>query len=42
MDQHFHSSCVRILRRHIENLGYDTSFSIYDSDDQKNPDAPGF
>ncbi len=31
----FHSSCVRILRRHIENLGYTTSFSIYDSDDQK-------
>ncbi len=31
----FHSSCVRILRRHIEYLGYDTSFSIYDSDDQK-------
>lgn len=31
----FHSTCVRILRRHIENLGYTTSFSIYDSDDQK-------
>ena len=31
----FHSSCVRILRRHIESLGYTTSFSIYDSDDQK-------
>lgn len=31
----FHSSCVRILRLHIENLGYTTSFSIYDSDDQK-------
>ena len=31
----FHSSCVRILRRRIENLGYTTSFSIYDSDDQK-------
>lgn len=31
----FHSLCVRILRRFIENLGYDTSFSIYDSDDQK-------
>ena len=31
----FHSSCVRILRRHIEILGYTTSFSIYDSDDQK-------
>lgn len=31
----FHSTCVRILRRHIEALGYDTNFTIYDSDDQK-------
>ena len=31
----FHSTCVRILRRHIENLGYSTNFTIYDSDDQK-------
>ena len=31
----FHSSCVRILRRFIENLGYSTNFTIYDSDDQK-------
>ena len=31
----FHSSCVRILRRHIEFLGYETNFTIYDSDDQK-------
>ena len=31
----FHSTCVRILRRHIEYLGYTTNFSIYDSDDQK-------
>ena len=31
----FHSTCVRILRRHIEYLGYNTFFSIYDSDDQK-------
>lgn len=31
----FHSTCVRILRRHIDRLGFDTSFSIYDSDDQK-------
>ncbi|MDO5417307.1 MAG: UvrD-helicase domain-containing protein [Lachnospiraceae bacterium] len=31
----FHSTCVRILRWHCENLGYGTSFSIYDSDDQK-------
>lgn len=31
----FHSTCVRILRRHIDRLGYDTNFTIYDSDDQK-------
>ena len=31
----FHSTCVRILRRHIDRLGYDTSFTIYDTDDQK-------
>ena len=31
----FHSMCVRILRRHIENLGYESSFTIYDTDDQK-------
>ena len=31
----FHSTCVRILRRYIDRLGYDRSFSIYDSDDQK-------
>lgn len=31
----FHSACVRILRRHIDRLGFDTSFSIYDADDQK-------
>lgn len=31
----FHSTCVRILRRHIEYLGYTTNFTIYDSDDQK-------
>ena len=31
----FHSSCVRILRRHIEALGYSSDFTIYDSDDQK-------
>lgn len=31
----FHSSCVRILRRHIAPLGYDTNFTIYDADDQK-------
>lgn len=31
----FHSTCVRILRRHIDRLGYDNNFTIYDSDDQK-------
>ncbi len=31
----FHSLCVRILRRHIEDIGYTRSFTIYDSDDQK-------
>ena len=31
----FHSSCVRILRRFIDHLGYNTNFSIYDTDDQK-------
>lgn len=31
----FHSTCVRILRRYIEALGYDRSFTIYDTDDQK-------
>lgn len=31
----FHSTCVRILRRYIESLGYTTNFTIYDSDDQK-------
>ena len=31
----FHSACVRILRRHIDRLGYDTGFTIYDTDDQK-------
>lgn len=31
----FHSSCVRMLRRFIENLGYSSNFTIYDADDQK-------
>lgn len=31
----FHSTCVRILRRFIETLGYDRNFTIYDTDDQK-------
>ena len=31
----FHSSCVRILRRYIELIGFSNNFSIYDTDDQK-------
>ena len=31
----FHSSCVRILRREIDKLGYKKDFSIYDTSDQK-------
>ncbi len=31
----FHSTCVRILRRYIDKLGYDNHFTIYDTDDQK-------
>ena len=30
----FHSVCVRVLRRDIEKLGYQRSFTIYDEDDQ--------
>ena len=31
----FHSTCVRILRRYIDRIGYDNHFTIYDADDQK-------
>ena len=31
----FHASCVRMLRRYIDRLGYDNNFTIYDTDDQK-------
>ena len=31
----FHSMCVRILRTCINRLGYETSFVIYDTSDQK-------
>ncbi len=31
----FHSSCVRILRRYIDRIGFDNHFTIYDMDDQK-------
>ncbi|MDO5101098.1 MAG: DNA helicase PcrA [Eubacteriales bacterium] len=31
----FHSACVRILRRHIDSIGYERNFTIYDTDDAK-------
>lgn len=31
----FHSTCVRMLRRHGDRIGFDSNFTIYDSDDQK-------
>lgn len=31
----FHSTCVRILRRYADRIGYDNNFAIYDTDDQK-------
>lgn len=31
----FHSTCVRILRRFIESIGYNRNFTIYDTDDQR-------
>ena len=31
----FHSACCRILRRDIERMGYDRSFTIYDSSDSE-------
>ena len=31
----FHSTCARILRRYIDRIGYDTSYTIYDTDDVK-------
>jgi len=31
----FHSACVRILRREIDNLGYGRNFTIYDADDSE-------
>ena len=31
----FHSACCRILRRDIERLGYDRSFTIYDTSDSE-------
>ncbi len=31
----FHSTCVRILRRYIDRIGYGSNFTIYDAEDQK-------
>lgn len=31
----FHSTCVHILRRYIDTIGYSRGFTIYDSDDSK-------
>ena len=31
----FHSICVRILRKFIDRIGFDSSFIIFDSSDQK-------
>lgn len=31
----FHSTCVRILRRYIDRIGFENNFTIYDADDQK-------
>ncbi len=31
----FHSTCAKILRRHIDRIGYDTNYTIYDTDDSK-------
>lgn len=31
----FHSACLRILRQHIDKIGYKNDFVIYDTDDSK-------
>lgn len=31
----FHATCVRFLRRYADRIGFDTRFTIYDADDQK-------
>lgn len=31
----FHSTCVRLLRREIDKIGYNNKFSIYDADDSE-------
>ena len=32
----FHSICVKILRKYIDRIGFDHSFLIFDTSDQKN------
>lgn len=31
----FHATCMRFLRRYADRIGFDTRFTIYDADDQK-------
>ena len=31
----FHSICVKILRKHIDRIGFDSSFIIFDTSDQR-------
>ncbi|MCM1136584.1 MAG: UvrD-helicase domain-containing protein [Clostridium sp.] len=31
----FHSTCLRILHRYADRLGYENNFTVYDTDDQK-------
>ena len=31
----FHTACLRILRRHVDLLGFESAFTIYDEDDKK-------
>ncbi len=31
----FHATCVRILRRYIDRIGFDNHFTIYDAEDQR-------
>ncbi len=31
----FHATCMRILRKYIDRIGFDNKFTIYDTDDQK-------
>ena len=31
----FHTACLRILRKHVDLLGFESAFTIYDEDDKK-------